>query len=581
MLIVFLKTLSRKRRLQLIALILLNIACSVLELVGIGAVGPFILCLTSPEVPFRYVESFNLAHRLGIFDAQDIVLPITISFIALILLTAFFRSLTLYFGIRFSFALGSEISSKCYRAYLNKPYFEIISDHTSNIINNIFVNVNLVIYQIINPIAMLIGGLTLIVSLSVLMLAINFFGTIIALLFLLTFYALLHVFNSRTSRSNGEKIIVESSRSIKALQDGIGGIRDIIIDGSQKAFLDFHSSADSNLRRLQGANHFISMFPRIGVEAVAMIVVAIAGYLISKNAGLALALPTLAVIIVAGQRLLPALQQCYVSVNSINSSVQALDKINELLIFDLKNTKSINKNLNLVFNKSINLINIELELGRPSKLILNKINLEILKGEKIGLIGKTGSGKSTLIDVIMGLLLPSRGLLEIDDIELNYQNVKSWMQMVSHVPQSIFLTDSSIKCNVAFGVPEQEIDHEKVLSALKYAQLTDILDILPDGIDTIIGERGTFLSGGQRQRLGIARALYKNSQVLIFDEATSALDSETENSVMNCVYSLDPNLTIIVIAHRLSTLKNCDRIIEIDSGRIKTIGSYEEFVKDG
>jgi ATP-binding cassette subfamily B protein len=577
---VFFGVLSRKRKLQLIALISLNIACSALELASIGAVGPFMLALTRPEIPFSYLASSNIAQELGILNAQDVVLPITIGFVVLMLLSAVFRSIVLYLGTRFSFALGSEISTACYRAYLNKPYLEIIGDHTSEIINNIFVNINLVIYQIINPVTIFFSGLSLILSLSILMLMVNTMATIVAFLFLSIFYFAIHFLGKKRTKDNGVKIDFESSRVIKALQDGIGGIRDIIIDGSQKTFLDLHSSADLNLRKLQGANQFISTLPRIGIEAVAMIVVAIAGYLISENSDLALALPTLAIIVMAGQRLLPALQQCYVSINSINSSIQALCKINNLLIFDKNNSAALQKSTKLTFNNFICLKNIELQLGSPPRLILNRINLEVRKGERIGLIGKTGSGKSTLVDILMGLLSPTSGSVEVDSIRLNSHNVSSLMLLVAHVPQSIFLTDASIKCNIAFGVPEAEIDLVKVEHAIKSAQLTDLIDSLPDGINSIIGERGAFLSGGQRQRIGIARALYKNSQILIFDEATSALDAETENSVMNCIYNLDPSLTVIVIAHRLSTLKSCDRVVEIDSGRIKAIGAYEELIKN-
>jgi ATP-binding cassette subfamily B protein len=282
----------------------------------------------------------------------------------------------------------------------------------------------------------------------------------------------------------------------------------------------------------------------------------------------------------AGQRLLPALQQCYVSINSINSSIQALCKINDLLVFDKNNSLALQKNTKLIFNNSILLKNIELQLGSPPRLVLNRINLEIRKGERIGLIGKTGAGKSTFVDIIMGLLIPTSGSVEVDSTALNSNNLKSWMFMVAHVPQSIFLTDASIKCNIAFGVPESEIDSERVVLAIERAQLTDLVNSLPDGVDSIVGERGAFLSGGQRQRIGIARALYKNSQILIFDEATSALDAETEASVMDCIYSLDPNLTVIVIAHRLSTLRGCSRIVEIESGKIKAIRTYEELVKN-
>jgi ABC-type multidrug transport system fused ATPase/permease subunit len=538
------------------------------------------LALTRPEIPFNYLVTSNIAQGLGVVNPRDVVLPITVCFVVLMLLSALFRSVVLYLGTRFSFALGSEISTACYRAYLNKPYLEIITDHTSEIINNIFVKINLIIYQIINPVTIFFSGLSLIIALSILMLMVNTTGTIAAFVFLAIFYFAIHILGKRRTKDNGVKIDFESSRVIKALQDGIGGIRDIIIDGTQKAFLDFHSSADLNLRKLQAANQFISGFPRIGIEAVAMIVVAIAGYLISDNSDIALALPTLAIIVMAGQRLLPALQQCYVSINSINSSIQALCKINDLLVFDKNNSLALQKNTKLIFNNSILLKNIELQLGNPPRLVLNRINLEIRKGERIGLIGKTGAGKSTFVDIIMGLLLPTSGSVEVDSTALNSNNLKSWMFMVAHVPQSIFLTDASIKCNIAFGVPESEIDSERVVLAIERAQLSDFVNSLPDGVDSIVGERGAFLSGGQRQRIGIARALYKNSQILIFDEATSALDGETEASVMDCIYSLDPNLTVIVIAHRLSTLRGCSRIVEIESGRIKAIRTYEELVKN-
>jgi ATP-binding cassette subfamily B protein len=577
---VFFGVLSRKRKLQLIILISLNIACSGLELASIGAVGPFMLALTRPEIPFNYLVTLNIAQEFGVVNAQDVVLPITVSFVMLMFLSALFRSIVLYLGTRFSFALGSEISTACYRAYLNKPYLEIINDHTSEIINNIFININLIIYQIINPVTIFFSGLSLIISLSLLMLIVNTTGTIAAFVFLAIFYIVIHFLGKKRTKDNGVKINFESSRVIKALQDGIGGIRDIIIDGTQKAFLDLHSSADLNLRKLQASNQFISAFPRIGIETVTMILVAIAGYLISDNSDLALALPTLAIIVMAGQRLLPALQQCYVSVNSIDSSIQALCKINDLLIFDKNSSVALQKNTKLFFNNSILFKNIELQLGNPPRLILDRVNLEIRKGERIGLIGKTGSGKSTFVDVMMGLILPTNGSVEVDSTGLNSHNLKSWMLMVAHVPQSIFLTDASIKCNIAFGVPESEINIKRVVLAIERAQLTDFVHSLPEGINSIVGERGAFLSGGQRQRIGIARALYKNSQILIFDEATSALDGETEASIMECIYSLDPNLTVIVIAHRLSTLRSCSRIVEIESGRIKAIGTYEELVKN-
>ncbi len=576
MLNIFFNVISNKRKLQFAMLIVLNVISSGIDLISIGAVGPFMLALTSPDIAFGYMESLKLLKYFDITETSDIVLPITVIFISLIFISGLIRSATLYCGIKFSFSLGAEISCACFSAYLNKSYLEIVESHTSEVINNIFSNINLVIYQVINPITILASGLSLIALLLISMVLINPFNALIVLISLLIFYIPIYFLIKGRVKDNGNKIDIESLKTIKVLQDGIGGVRDIILDGSQKTFLDFHAKVDASLRMVQANNQFISAFPRIGVEVIAMILISIAGYAITKNAGISLALPALAMIVMAGQRLLPALQQCYVSINSINSSIAALNKINELLTSD---KKIYIDNINPIgFFKSINLKNVELIIGKNRTLALTKINLEIFKGERIGFIGKTGSGKSTLVDIIMGLMAPTGGTLQVDSLVLDADNAKAWRSKVAHVPQSIFLTDDSIRRNIAFGVPEEAIDNERILGALKYAQLEEWVRSLPDGFDSTIGERGAFLSGGQRQRIGIARALYKNSQIIIFDEATSALDVKTEDAVMDSIYNLDPNLTILVVAHRLSTLRKCDRIIEMESGRIKRIGTFDELI---
>jgi ABC-type multidrug transport system fused ATPase/permease subunit len=572
---IFFGALSRRKKFQFVILIALSILCAVAELVSIGAIAPFILALTKPEIPFSYANSLNISAALNILDVRDIVLPITIGFIALILFSTILRVAVLYGGTKFAFSVGSEISSACYRAYLYKPYDELINDHTSDIINDIFINVNLVIYQVIQPLTVFFTALSLILSITILMIAINPIGSIIAITFLFIFYTLVYFFNKKRTIENGVKIDLEVSRVIKAINDGIGGIRDIILGGTQKTFLDIHANADSNLRKLQGESLFISAFPRVGIEAVAMILIAIAGYLIARDAGMEVALPTLAIVVMAGQRLLPSLQQCYHSINSINSSSTALNKINNLLLKTKTNDLCIN---NLCFNESIKIKKVGLRLGASENLVLNQVDLEISKGEIIGLIGKTGSGKSSLADIVMGLLFPTSGVVEIDSTVLSAHNINAWRAMVAHVPQSIFLANDSIANNIAFGVPHDEIDQDRLIRAIKYAQLTELVESLNGGTNAKIGERGAFLSGGQRQRIGIARALYKDSKILIFDEATSALDSETEMDIMNCIYSLGSNLTILIVAHRLSTLIGCNRIVELESGRVRAIGSYKDLI---
>ena len=576
---VFFYTLPIKRKKQLAILVMLNILCSMFDLVSIAAVGPFILALTRPEIPFSYLKSLNLQDFLSIYDPSDIALPVTLAFLFLIFSSALLRTAVLYIGVKFSFSLGAEISSRCFRAYLYSPYEEVIGDHTSNIVNNIFSNVNLVIYQILNPIILFFSGLSLIIMLSASMLIINPIDSILVGIFLTTSYIFLYGMTKKRVRENGKKIDQESIKVVKAINDGIGGIRDIIIDATQKTFIKIHASGDFNLRWLQGSNYFISAVPKIAIEAVAMILVAIVGFVISRSVGITAALPTLAVVVMIGQKLLPALQQCYVSINSINSSISVLKKINDLLILDSDLTlEGGNKKSALMFYGQISLKNVEFKPQNSERLILRQINLNIRKGERVGLIGKTGSGKSTLVDLVMGLLTPTYGTIEVDSARLTSANIDAWRSMIAHVPQSIFLIDDSIKNNIAFGVPSEDIDEDKVIKCLRDVQLTELINCSKDGIDSIIGERGAFLSGGQRQRIGIARALYKNSQILIFDEATSALDSETESSLMDCIYDLNSSLTVIIIAHKLSILKRCDRIIKVESGRIKTMGSYEDMV---
>lgn len=557
---------------------MLNVTSSVFELISIGAVGPFMLALMSPGIPFDYLSKMNVVHYLNILTAKDVVLPIVIFFILLVSISGLLRVLALYVGTKFAFSLGSEISSACFRAYLYKPYVDIIEDHSSEIINNIFVNVNLLIYQIINPLTLIFSGLSLTISLCFLIIFLYPLNSIIAFLFLFTAYILIYMANKKRFIENGQKLTAESSKTLKILQEGIGGIRDIIIDGSQNTFLRIHAVVDSTLREVQGNSQFISAVPRIGVEMLAIISIAIIGYFASIGSEMILALPTLAVLVMIGQRLLPSLQQCYVGINSINSTLMPLVKINALLKLNREIPEEDKVNPPLKFNGSIKLNDVELRLGKLAQTILTDINIEILKGERIGIIGKTGSGKSTLVDIIMGLVLPTSGSVEVDSVKLDSKNIKSWRSMVAHVPQSIFLTSGSIGENITFGTPQSEISSERILSAAKRAELMDLIETTPHGINTLIGERGSFLSGGQKQRLGIARALYKNSQILIFDEATSALDINVENSVMDCIYSLDSNLTIIVIAHRLSTLRGCSRIIEMEQGRVKKIGTYAEMI---
>ena len=371
----------------------------------------------------------------------------------------------------------------------------------------------------------------------------------------------------------------ESTQVIKSLQEGLGGIRDVLIDGTQATYCQKYNHADQQYRRAQGNSSFIGAAPRYAMEALGMLLIATLAYKLAQEPdGVAKAIPILGALALGAQRLLPVLQQAYNAWSTIQSSQASLQDALELLDQPLPSYANTPPAEQLPFIHNISLKQISFRYSPQTPYILKNINLTIAKGNRVGFIGTTGSGKSTLLDIVMGLLHPTQGNLLVDDLPITTKNHRAWQAHIAHVPQAIFLADSSIEENIAFGIPKDKIDQARVRQAAQQAQIGDIIETWPNQYQTFVGERGIRLSGGQRQRIGIARALYKQADVIIFDEATSALDNETEQSVMQSIERLSKNLTILIIAHRLTTLKNCTQIIELDSAGIKRIGTYQDIV---
>jgi len=341
-----------------------------------------------------------------------------------------------------------------------------------------------------------------------------------------------------------------------------------------------YSDAVQPLRRAQGSNAFIGGSPRYALEMLGMVLIAgLAYFLAHKPGGVAEALSILAVLAIAAQRMLPLLQQGYLAWANIKGHQASLQDTLALL------NQSMPKNIDgaitpISFEREIKLQDLSFRYISEGAWVCQKLNLVIKKGSRIGLIGPTGSGKSTLIDLIMALLEPTDGALVIDDQIISVENSRSWQMHLAHVPQAIYLADTSIEENIAFGSPKDKIDAARIRLAARQAQIDSFIETLPEKYETFVGERGVRLSGGQRQRIGIARALYKQADVLIFDEATSALDNETERSVMDAIDGLDRNLTVVIIAHRLTTLQCCDAIIELNAGSIIRSGTYQELVEE-
>jgi ATP-binding cassette subfamily B protein len=426
--------------------------------------------------------------------------------------------------------------------------------------------------NLISSSVMLIAILATILSIDpiIALAAFGGFGLIYALIIRLTRKRLL---------TNSQTVARESVRVIKSLQEGLGGIRDVLIDGSQATYCDIYRNADQPSRRAQGNNSFISYGPRYGMEALGMLLIAALAYtLAQQDDGVAKSIPVLGALALGAQRLLPVLQQAYGSWSGIRSGQVSLQDTLELLDQPLPDYADQPHAKPMPFQHQISLKQVSFRYSSQTPYVLSGLNLTIDKGSRLGLIGVTGSGKSTLLDIVMGLLQPTDGNLKIDNQVVTATNHRAWQAHIAHVPQVIFLADSTIEENIAFGLPKSQIDQVRVRQAANKAQIADVVESWPEQYQTIVGERGIRLSGGQRQRIGIARALYKQADVIIFDEATSALDNETEQAVIQAIEGLSKDLTLLIIAHRLTTLRNCTQIVELGNCGIKRVGSYQDFV---
>ena len=560
---------SRRRGQFWILLVLMTLS-SFAEILSIGAVLPFLGALTAPNRIFQHPAAQPFIQALGLTSAEQLLLPLTITFGLAALVASALRVLLLWASIRLSFAVGADLSNGIYRRTLYQPYAVHIARNSSEVINGISTKVGEVIFYILMPTLNLISAGVMLVAILLALLS------IIPGIALAAFagFGLIYAFIIRLARNrlkiDSQHIARESTNVIKSLQEGLGGIRDVLIDGSQEVFCTNYRNADQTLRRAQGSNQFISYSPRYGMEALAMLLIATLAYLLAKQPdGLAMAIPMLAAMALGMQRLLPALQQAYGAWSTIHGAQASLQDALELLDQPLPDHAEKPFPSPLPFRQQIRLHQISFRYGSQTPWVLKNINLGIVKGSRVGFIGTTGSGKSTLLDIIMGLLQPTEGTIEIDGEVVTVENHRSWQAHIAHVPQAIFLADSNIEENIAFGVPRDQIDHERVRQAARQAQIADIIETWPSQYQTNVGERGVQLSGGQRQRIGIARALYKRADVIIFDESTSALDNETELAVMQAIEALSDDLTVLIIAHRLSTLKNCTQIIEISNGSIQ------------
>ncbi len=561
--------LSRRRRIQLGLLLVVMLASGGAELVSLGAVLPFLAVLSDPERFWQQPLVQALAARVGFTEASELMLPATLAFAAAAVLTALIRLTNLWLNGRFAAAVGSDLSCEAYRRTLYQPYGVHVQRNSAAVITGTTTQINQTVFalnsllQLITSAVVAAGLLTglLVIDATVAVATAALFGSA---------YGLLSIATGRELRRNGQKIAAASSQQLKALQEGLGAFRDVLLDGSQPTYLQIYRQADRPQRRLAAKNNLLGAFPRYALEALGMVAIALLGGLlvVQRGSGAAV-IPLLGALALGAQRLLPALQQMYggwAALNAYNAAIQAV-----LAMLSQPVPPQVMVVEPLPLREGIHIAGVHFRYGPEQPEVVRGLELEIRLGERIGLIGSTGSGKSTTVDLLMGLLAPSAGQVLVDGADLHDpdhpERLTAWRAAIAHVPQSVYLADSSIAENIAFGVPRQQIDFARVQKAAAQAQIASFIEASQEGYNSFVGERGIRLSGGQRQRIGIARALYKQARVLVLDEATSALDTSTEEAVMEAVEELRKSLTIVIIAHRLSTLQCCDRVIRLDEGR--------------
>jgi len=562
--------LSRRRRIQLGLLLVVMLASGVAELVSLGAVLPFLAVLSDPERLWQQPLVQLLAAQFGLTKASDLLLPTTLAFAVAALLAAFIRLTNLWLNGRLAAAVGSDLSCEAYRRTLYQPYAVHVQRNSAEVITGTTTQISLTVValnsllQLITSAVVSVGLLTglLFIDAGVALSAAALFGGA---------YTLLGFSSRRELRRNGQKIDVASRQQLKALQEGLGSIRDVLLDSSQPTYLQIYRQADRPQRQLQAKNVFLGVFPRYAFEALGMVAIALLGGLLVLQRGSGPSvISILGVLALGAQRLLPALQQTYsgwASLKGYNAAIHAV-----LAMLDQPLPPLVKAQKSSLLRDSFRLQGVHFRYQPEQPEVLRGLDLEISRGERIGLIGSTGSGKSTTVDLLMGLLVPTAGIVLVDGEDLHDharpERLVAWRAAIAHVPQSIYLVDASIAENIAFGVPREKIDVARVQHAASLAQIASFIESSSDGYASFVGERGIRLSGGQRQRIGIARALYKRASVLVFDEATSALDTSTEQAVMEAVETLSRDLTMVIIAHRLSTVRNCDRIFRLDHGEV-------------
>ena len=563
-------------------LLLMMIVVAILDMIGVATIFPFMTVLTDPnliETNKILNKMFYVFSLIGVENNQQFLFALGILVLVMLVISLSFKAITLYVQLKFVHMTEYTIGKRLVEGYLQKSYSWLKENHSAELGKNILSEVELVVRGGMKQAMEMISKSLITIALVFLLIITDLKLTLIIAFFLGFTYTAVFYFVQIYVKRIGKERFKSNELRFKSISDAFGAAKEIKLGGLEKFYIQKFSDPAKNFAQTTAFSLVITMLPRFVFEAIAFggaLLVLL--YLMTQTGNLQTALPIISLYVLAGYRLLPALQQIYGSITQITFIGPSLDR----LYNDIINFKPIVINQNqdvLLLNRELNLKNISYDYSNSSRSALKNINIRIPAKSSVGLIGPSGSGKTTTVDIILGLLEAQKGTLEIDDTIISKKNLRSWQRIIGYVPQHIFLADDTIFGNIAFGVNHKDINSKAVEKASKIANLHNfIIEELPKQYKTYIGERGVRLSGGQRQRIGIARALYHNPQVLILDEATSALDNETEKAVMDAVNNLNKDITIILIAHRLNTVKNCDIVFKLEKGQLVNQGSFEELI---
>lgn len=560
-----------------IFIIFFSIIVTFTDMLTIAAIFPFLAALINPQVLFELdlIQPFFVFFNIKNFD--EIILPITILFCLSAIIASIFRMLLAYLQMALSQNISVTLKQEIYKKILFQPYKFHFENNSGDLIALILAKAQETSGKVISPFLNIVSSSLIIVSVFTMLIFINPTLTLYSFFFLITIYAIIIYFSKKILNRNSKILSLAENQIVRAMQEGIGGIRDVLLNGLENFYINLLYKNNINLRNSALKINIIGIIPRSIIEGIGLCTIAIIAYFsVRNNLRTDFLIPTLGTLALGAQRMLPLMQQIFKGWSDIKGHEARLDDVIKFLNLEISNSFERNSRDIIMFKNEIYLKNVSFAYKKNGKTIISGLDLKINKGDKIGVFGKTGSGKTTLINLIMGLLQPDSGNIYIDETKLNILNLKSWRMNIAHVPQNIYLSDNSISENIAIGIPKKEINKDLLIESARKAQILDLIENMKYKFETQVGERGIKLSGGQLQRIGIARALYKNASVIILDEATSALDMITEQSIMKMVNELSKELTFIIIAHRISSLENCNKIIELKDGKLIKNYSYNE-----